>query len=167
MHVAFHFLRYGIAMDFPTLSQIPMIFERRPPDSARGYFSFFVGLVVFVAGTLATYVAQNADRPISAALIYVSAVTIIGAVNGLRGGLLAGIGASFFYNFFFSEPLLDFGVTTSDEYIPLLAFNLSALLSGALAGRINDRARAAEMAQQKINDEARTNTRQTHKLIKK
>lgn len=151
MHVAFHFLRYGIAMDFPKLSQIPMIFERRPPDSARGYFSFFVGLVVFVAGTLATYVAQNADRPISAALIYVSAVTIIGAVNGLRGGLLAGIGASFFYNFFFSEPLLDFGVTTSDEYIPLLAFNLSALLSGALAGRINDRARAAEMAQQKIN----------------
>jgi two-component system sensor histidine kinase KdpD len=138
-------------MELPMLSKIPIMFERRSPDSARGYFSFFVGLAVFIAGTLATYIAQNADRPISAALIYVSAVTIIGAVNGLRGGLLAGIGASFFYNFFFSEPLLDFGVTTSDEYIPLLAFNLSALLSGVLAGRINDRARAAEIAQQKIN----------------
>lgn len=129
----------------------PAIWARLSSDSARSYISFFIGLVVFIAGTLATYVAQNADRPVSAALIYVSAVTIIGAVNGLRGGLLAGIGASFFYNFFFSEPLLDFGVTTSDEYIPLLAFNLSALLSGALAGRINDRARAAEIAQQKIN----------------
>lgn len=133
------------------LKNMPTILERLSADSSRSYVSLFVGLAVFVAGTLATYVAQSADRPVSAALIYVSAVTIIGAVNGLRGGLLAGIGASFFYNFFFSEPLLDFGVTTSDEYIPLLAFNLSALLSGALAGRINDRARAAEIAQQKIN----------------
>lgn len=133
------------------LRNMSTILERLSSDSSRSYVSLFVGLAVFVAGTLATYVAQSADRPVSAALIYVSAVTIIGAVNGLRGGLLAGIGASFFYNFFFSEPLLDFGVTTSDEYIPLLAFNLSALLSGALAGRINDRARAAEIAQQKIN----------------
>ncbi len=151
VHAAFRILRYAIRMELPLLSKIPIMYARRSPDSARGYFSFFVGLAVFIAGTLATYIAQNADRPISAALIYVSAVTIIGAVNGLRGGLLAGIGASFFYNFFFSEPLLDFGVTTSDEYIPLLAFNLSALLSGVLAGRINDRARAAEIAQQKIN----------------
>jgi len=133
------------------LNKMPTIFGRLSSDSLRSYVSFFLGLSVFVIGTLATYVAQSADRPVSAALIYVSAVTIIGAVNGLRGGLLAGIGASVFYNFFFSEPLLDFGVTTSDEYIPLLAFNLSALLSGALAGRINDRARAAEIAQQKIN----------------
>ncbi|ATW03668.1 hypothetical protein CHN51_09055 [Sphingorhabdus sp. YGSMI21] len=138
-------------MDPPMQNMIPRIFNRLSSDSSRSYVSLFVGLAVFVAGTLATYVAQSADRPVSAALIYVSAVTIIGAVNGLRGGLLAGIGASFFYNFFFSEPLLDFGVTTSDEYIPLVAFNLSALLSGALAGRINDRARAAEIAQQKIN----------------
>lgn len=129
----------------------PTVFQRLASDNTRSYLSFGIGLVIFVLGTLATYIAQNADRPISAALIYVSAVTIIGAVNGLRGGLLAGIGASFFYNFFFSEPLLDFGVTTADEYVPLVAFNLSALLSGVLAGRINDRARAAEIAQQKIN----------------
>ena len=151
VHVAFGILRYAMRMDQLMPSKIQAIFGRLSSDSSRSYFSFFIGLAVFVAGTLATYVAQSADRPISAALIYVSAVTIIGAVNGLRGGLLAGIGASFFYNFFFSEPLLDFGVTTSDEYIPLLAFNLSALLSGVLAGRINDRARAAEIAQQKIN----------------
>jgi two-component system sensor histidine kinase KdpD len=151
VHAAPGIFRYAARMTLPVLNKIPRIFERLSPDGLRNYMSFLVGLAVFVAGTLATYVAQSADRPISAALIYVSAVTIIGAVNGLRGGLLAGIGASFFYNFFFSEPLLDFGVTTSDEYIPLLAFNLSALLSGALAGRINDRARAAEIAQQKIN----------------
>tara|TARA_R110000787_G_scaffold111730_1_gene220699 strand:- start:66695 stop:68218 length:1524 start_codon:yes stop_codon:yes gene_type:complete len=138
-------------MELPMPDKMPPMVDRLSPDSSRSYWSFFIGIAVFIVGTLATYVAQNADRPVSAALIYVSAVTIIGAVNGLRGGLLAGIGASFFYNFFFSEPLLDFGVTTSDEYIPLLAFNLSALLSGALAGRINDRARAAEIAQQKIN----------------
>lgn len=119
-------------------------------DAARHYGPFYLGLGIFVVGTFLTYAAQSYDRPISAALIYVSAVTIIGAVNGLKGGLAAGISASFFYNFFFSEPLLDFGVTTSDEYIPLVAFNLSALLSGTLAGRVNDRARAAEEAKQKI-----------------
>lgn len=135
---------------FP-LNNSPTILGRLVTDNLRSYLPFCFGLTIFVAGTLATYVAQNSDRPISAALIYVSAVTIIGAVNGLRGGLLAGIGASFFYNFFFSEPLLDFGVTTADEYVPLVAFNLSALLSGVLAGRINDRARAAEIAQKKIN----------------
>ncbi|WP_089134127.1 sensor histidine kinase [Sphingorhabdus sp. SMR4y] len=151
MHAAFRNIGYALPMDLPIRNKITRIFERLSSDSARSYASFFIGLAVFVAGTLATYIAQSADRPVSAALIYVSAVTIIGAVNGLRGGLLAGIGASFFYNFFFSEPLLDFGVTTSDEYIPLVAFNLSALLSGALAGRINDRARTAEIAQQKIN----------------
>ncbi len=138
-------------MNLPQLPKKPKITEGMFLDSSRSYFAFFIGLATFIAGTLATYVAQSMERPISAALIYVSAVTVIGAVNGLRGGLLAGIGASFFYNFFFSEPVLDFGVTTSDEYIPLIAFNLSALLSGVLAGRINDRARAAERAQQKIN----------------
>lgn len=151
MHVAFQVFRYATRMALPMFKKIPTMITRLSFDSSRSYFSFFTGLAIFVVGTLATYIAQSAERPVSAALIYVSAVTIIGAVNGLRGGLLAGIGASFFYNFFFSEPLLDFGVTTSDEYIPLLAFNLSALLSGILAGRINDRARAAEIAQQKIN----------------
>ena len=151
MHAALRIFRYAGLMASSPLNKNPMTFQPLASDSTRSYLSFCIGLAVFIFGTLATYVAQNADRPISAALIYVSAVTIIGAVNGLRGGLLAGIGASFFYNFFFSEPLLDFGVTTADEYVPLVAFNLSALLSGILAGRINDRARAAEIAQQKIN----------------
>ena len=70
--------------------KMPPMVDRLSPDGSRSYFSFFIGIAVFIAGTLATYVAQNADRPVSAALIYVSAVTIIGAVNGLRGGLLAG-----------------------------------------------------------------------------
>lgn len=138
-------------MKLPPLSIMQKIVQGTFVDRSRTYLAFFAGLAIFITGTLATYVAQTMERPVSAALIYVSAVTMIGAVNGLRGGLLAGIGASFFYNFFFSEPVLDFGVTTSDEYVPLIAFNLSALLSGVLAGRINDRARAAERAQEKIN----------------
>ncbi len=138
-------------MDRPLPNKTPQIVTGLLSESSRRYFIFFAGLTIFIAGTLVAYVSQSLDRPVSAALIYVSAVTMIGTINGLRGGLLAGLGASFFYNFFFSEPLLDFGVTTSDQYIPLVAFNLSALLSGALAGRINDRARAAESAQQRIN----------------
>ena len=108
MHVAFRIFRYASLMGSNRLNNSPTVFQRLSPDSTRSYMSFAIGLAVFVVGTLATYVAQNADRPISAALVYVPAVTIIGAVNGLRAGLLAGIGASFFYNFFFSEPFLNF-----------------------------------------------------------
>lgn len=78
-------------------------------------------------------------------------VTVIGAYAGLRGGLGAAILASGIYNFFLSEPVLEFSATSADEYVPLIAFNLTAIISGMLAGRLNDRARTAERAQGRIN----------------
>lgn len=114
-------------------------------------WSGIAGFLLFGLATLGAYLAQNSHKPISAALIYVVGVTLIGAMAGLKGGLLAGIGASVLYNFFLSEPLLQFGASSADDYFPLLAFNLTALLSGGLAGRLNDRAVAAEDAQARIN----------------
>lgn len=113
-----------------------------------------VGLAAMLLFALATglsYLAQDFNRPISAAILYLLGVLLIGALAGLRWGLGAAILASIIYNFFLSEPVLQFSLTSADEYIPLIAFNLSAVLSGALAGRLNDRARAAERATDRLN----------------
>lgn len=107
-------------------------------------------ILIFATSTLGAALAQSTGRPISAALIYVLGVTAIGAIAGLRSGLIAAVGASLIYNFFLSEPALQFGASSADEYVPLVAFNLCAVMSGVLAGRLNDRARTAEMAGERV-----------------
>ncbi len=106
---------------------------------------------LFVATTLLAYLAQGYDRPISAALLYLLGVLLIGAGWGLWPGLIAALSASVIYNFFLSEPVLRFAVSSLDELVPLIGFNLTAICSGALAGRLNDRARAAEKASSELN----------------
>lgn len=110
---------------------------------------FSLGL--FMASTAGVYIAQGAGKRVSAALIYVVGVTFIGSFAGLRSGLAAAIAASAIYNFFLSEPVLQFGATSFDELTPLIAFNATAILSGVLAGRLKDRAAAAEEAQTRIH----------------
>lgn len=104
-------------------------------------------LAIFVIATAGTWAAQLWDRPRTAVLVYVIGVMIIGGRSGLARGSAAGVAASVIYNFFLSEPLFRFGVTSSDELIPLLAFNISAVLSGAMAGRLKDSVSAARVAE--------------------
>jgi two-component system sensor histidine kinase KdpD len=61
-------------------------------------------LAVFVLAALAATVAQQASRPVTAAIVFLLGVTLVGALAGLRGGLLAAILASAIYNFFLSDP---------------------------------------------------------------
>ncbi len=106
---------------------------------------------LFVAATaVAAVLAEEFARPLSSALAYVLGVTLIGAVGGLRLGLLCAVTASLIYNFFISEPTFRFAIASADELVPLLAFNLCALTSGLLAGRLNDRAREAEAARRRL-----------------
>lgn len=136
-----------------------MVDALHPPHgiAARGggkigrSWSIMISLASFGLATACAYLAQANGRPISAVLIYIVGVTTIGAISGLRGGVAAALVASGIYNFFLSEPLLQFGAASIDEYVPLVAFNLAAVLSGALAGRLNDRVRAAEDAQARVN----------------
>ncbi|WEK45389.1 MAG: ATP-binding protein [Candidatus Andeanibacterium colombiense] len=104
-------------------------------------------VAIFAVATVGTYFAQVWDRPRTAVLVYVVGVMIIGGRAGLARGLVAGVAASFVYNFFLSEPLFHFGVTSSDELIPLIAFNIAAVLSGAMAGRLKDSVSLARVAE--------------------
>ena len=105
---------------------------------------------VFLLAALAAVAAQQSDRPITSAIIFLFGVTLVGALEGLKGGLLAALAASVIYNFFLSDPVYRFSLSSVEEYVPLIAFNLSAAASGLVAGRLRDRALAAELASRRI-----------------
>ncbi len=106
-----------------------------------------VDVAILLVATAATYFAQSLDRPITAVLTYLTGVILIAVRSGLRRGLLGAICASIAYNFFLSEPVFEFGVTTADEAVPLLAFNATALIAGIVVGRLRHSATRARFAQ--------------------
>lgn len=99
---------------------------------------------LFLLATLAAFWGHQSGHQVTAALVYVVGVTCVGSLSGLRGGILAALAASIIFNFFLSEPLYRFSMTSPDEAFPLAAFAIGAVISGSLAGRLNDKARAAE-----------------------
>ena len=109
--------------------------------------SFFVTAGIFVVATVGTHLAQTVDRPITAVLIYLTGVIIIAVHSGMLAAIIGAVAASGIYNFFLSEPRFEFGVTTVDEAIPLIAFNATALLTGLLVGRLRDSVERARTAQ--------------------
>lgn len=112
--------------------------------------AIILSIVIFGLSTGAAFFAQSLDRPITSAVVYVLGVTLVGSVAGVRSGVSAAVVASVIYNFFLSQPLFRFSISSADEYVPLIVFNLSAIVSGLLAGRLKDRARAAEEAQRQL-----------------
>ena len=124
--------------------------QRQPNQGAGARSLSWAGdAAILGVATLGTIVALDLDRPRTAVLVYVLGVMFVGARAGLQRGVLAALIASFIYNFFLSEPVFTLGVTSFDEMVPLLAFNVCAVVSGGLAGRLNDRARAARRAEAK------------------
>lgn len=102
---------------------------------------------LFFAATAGTHLAQVADRPITAVLVYLVGVILVAVHSGVYAALIAAFAASFVYNFLLSEPVFEFGVTTVDEAVPLIAFNVTALITGTLVGRLRDTANEAARAQ--------------------
>lgn len=105
-----------------------------------------LALFIFLLATAAAIWAQRAQLPLTAAIIYLLGVTLVGGLAGIRGGLAGAIAASLIYNFFISDPVFRFSLVSAEEYVPLIAFNLSAAASALLAGRLKERALAAETA---------------------
>ncbi len=127
----------------PPALLLTQIANRRPYARAAA-------LAVLILAVSAAAVAQHTNRPVTAAIVFLLGVTLVGALEGLRGGLLAAVLASIIYNFFLSDPVFRFSLTSAEEYVPLIAFNISAATSGLLAGRLKDRALAAELASHRL-----------------
>lgn len=78
------------------------------------------------------------------ALIFLVAVLIAAAGFGRGAGLTAAFASFFTYNFFFVPPTFTFRVADPSEFIALVAFLLVAILTGSLAGRLKEKAAAAD-----------------------
>ncbi|MDC8754748.1 ATP-binding protein [Erythrobacter sp. sf7] len=102
---------------------------------------------IFGAAVFGTYIAQLAERPITAVLIFLTGVIVIAFRSGVVSALIAATTASLIYNFFLSGPAFRFGIASADEAVPLIAFNVSAVLAAIMVGRLKDSARKAYEAQ--------------------
>jgi two-component system sensor histidine kinase KdpD len=123
--------------------------KRKLPISARDF-----GITLLIAGASAwaafTFNSQGGDA--SSALILMLGITLTGAACGLVAALIAAVGVFFFYNFYFAQPILTFRLSTSQDIAPLVLFNLCALITGILAGRLKDRAQAADRSNKYLAD---------------
>lgn len=119
------------------------------PAQGKGPIVVAVVLIA-VLSLLGGYFAHLNGRPVTAALLSVFAVTAVGALLGLRSGVIAGIVASITYNLLFTDPYLKFSLESADDLMPIIALNLSAIASGLIAGRLHDRAIAAETSSRRV-----------------
>lgn len=102
----------------------------------------FTVLIIMVSAAIAKEIALLYDD-VAGALIFVLGITVAGAMGGLASAILAAVGAFLIYNFYVSEPALSFALTTGRDLAPLFIFNLCAVVTGVLAGRLKDHAQAA------------------------
>jgi two-component system sensor histidine kinase KdpD len=59
--------------------------------------------------------------------------------------------ASAIYSFFIRDPAFSFALSSADDLVPIIAFNISALASSIFAGRLKDRINAAEVAGRRMD----------------
>ena len=108
-------------------------------------------LATLLLTAAASTMAHASDRPVSAAIILLLGVSVVGALEGVWGGLIAALLASFAYNFFLIQPAFRFSLASLDDYLPLIAVNAGAVAFGLLTGRLKDRALTAELARRRIS----------------
>ena len=118
--------------------------------TVRGTRSQLFGIAVGFAALGLTWAAHVNGRPIAAAILAVFGVMGVGALLGARAGLFAGIAASLTFNLAFTDPTWTFTYSTADDLVPMIALTLSAVGSGVVAGRLRDRAVAAETATRRV-----------------
>ena len=115
---------------------------------SAGQFLLTIMLVTLSAtGSFAA--AQYGE--VAAALVFVLGITVAGALCGLASALIAALVGFLIYNFYLTEPVLTFRLVTGSDIAPLVIFNLCALVSGVLAGRLKDHAEAARSSNLQLN----------------
>jgi len=122
----------------------PAFAAERGRRRVAGSLLLLLGSLALVTG-VAIY-TLNHERPVSAALLFVIAVLINGSVGGLVQGLVTAIYVSLVYNLFVRFPVYRLGLDAVDDFFPIFALTLTAILSGAISGQLRDRRMAADRA---------------------
>lgn len=123
-------------------------FFRAIGAAARSHLASLITFAVAVGGASA---AATLDQPVTCALILFFGVVAIAGLQGTVKGLLVALAASAIYSFFLREPALSFALTSADDLVPIIAFNLSAFASSIFAGRLQDRVSAAQTANRRTD----------------
>jgi len=124
------------------------LLNRKGKPTPRELLRYCGVLSIVTAGSVT---AQQTDHPVTAGLVFVIGIMINGALGGLGAGLCSAVAASFMYNFFIRFPVFTFGFSSIDDYVPLVAFNITAIVSGWLSGRLKDRVQSAEFARSQLD----------------
>ena len=120
----------------------------RGTESLRN--KLLLGVLAGLIALVLAYAAQTQGRPVTAALVAVFGAIGVGAILGFRAGAIAGVLASIAYNLLLTDPILQFSLSSADDLVPIVALNVSAIASGLIAGRLRDRAVAAETASRQV-----------------
>ena len=120
------------------------------PRLGIGVGALALTAAIMAATTFAAFLARPARGEASGALIFVVGITLAGASLGLGAALVAATVSFLLYNFYFAEPVLTFRFGAVEDFVPLIIFNLSAVISGVLAGRVRDQAAAAAAANRSL-----------------
>ncbi len=108
-----------------------------------------VAALVGLAAAVAWFASAWLDTD-SLVLIFLIAVTVAGALLGLRAALLTSVGGFLVCNFLFTEPHFTFLVVHPDDLTSLVAFLIVAVIVGHLAGRLHERAEEARRSAERV-----------------
>lgn len=116
-----------------------------------GLKEFAATIVIVLASSVTAFAVEPEYGEAASALIFMLGITLAGAFFGLVAGLLAAISAFLLYNFYLTEPVLTLRLATGRDVAPLVVFNLCAIVTGVLAGRLKDRAQAASRSNRNLS----------------
>src|ERR1700722_14535335 len=119
----------------PSLRQV----VAREPGAWRKYLPGFGYVAV---ATLAAWYLDRTFRASDLGMIFLAAVFTAAVRQGLRPALLAAGMAFLVYNYLFLAPRYSFVIGSPTDLLTLLVFLAVALVTGALAGRLQDQQRA-------------------------
>jgi two-component system, OmpR family, sensor histidine kinase KdpD len=94
--------------------------------------------ILAVSTVLAVALKPVLAGQVSSGLIFVIAITLVGATAGLVPALVCAFLAAAFFNFFLAEPELTFRMATGGDLTPPLIFTACAVVSGVLVGWLRD-----------------------------
>jgi len=127
----------------PMAREMPPWLEIAPPSRPR-LADFISALLVILVPTVVGLIWVETVGARNLSLLFLVGILYVGVRHGMWPAIFAALVAFFSYDFFLVEPRFTLTFTPGD-ILALTTFLIGALLVGALAGRLSDRAREAKL----------------------